>query len=304
MAICESLSPIDIIVNSEVNECTNKCDLTYKYAITEPILSMTNKGTYLSYVFTQTDENFAELDNEVFKLVELQIYSPSVHRYNSINQIAELLLIHNNASNSSYQLIISIPITQSGATIVDQGFTNLLSLSKTHIPSASSGTQNFLVPSLNLNNFIGKTGFYTYDGNHIGECLQKASYVVFYPSNFALFISNEYLSNNKITILENSNISPQVNNNYFYNKNEAKYFLGNGVYMDCIAVNTSEETIDSPVYSSTLSTSFMNSPTVKMIFSVCIITCFMAAVIFIIYIIFIQTRAYFITETGTDKMSK
>ena len=143
------LSPIDIKINTEVNDCTNKCNLTYNYSIAEPIVNMTNNNTYLSYIFTTPTDNIAKLDDEIFNLYELQIYSPSVHQYNSSNQTAELLMIHSNANNSSYELIISIPISQTGAAISDVGFNNLLSISKTNIPTESSGTRNFLIPSLN-----------------------------------------------------------------------------------------------------------------------------------------------------------
>jgi carbonic anhydrase len=123
----DCLSPINIKINTEVNKCSNKCNLTYNYSTAEPNVNMTNSTTYLSYVFTQSD-NTAKLDDETFNLTELQIYSPSVHQYNSNTQIAELLMIH-VSQTSSYELIISIPISQSGAAISNTGFNNLLSIS-------------------------------------------------------------------------------------------------------------------------------------------------------------------------------
>lgn len=282
------LSPIDIKINTEVNDCNNKCNLTYNYSIAEPNLNMTNYRTYLSYKLTTPTNNIAKLDDEEFNLYELQIYSPSLHQYNSSNQTAELLMIHSNANNSSHELIISIPITQTGASISDVGFNNLLSISKTNIPTASSGTRNYLIPSLNLNNFIGKTEYYTYEGNHINNCMQKAYYIVYYPTNFALFINNDYLSNNVISILTNSNIRPQANKNYFFNKNGPNYHLGDGVYMDCVAINTSKETILSPVYSS----AFSDSQTGKLFLQVLIIFIILGVVFLLIYIIIFYIYKY------------
>jgi carbonic anhydrase len=278
------LSPIDIKINTEVNECSSKCNLTYSYSIAEPNLNMKNYTTYLSYMLTTSSDNIAKLDDEVFNLYEIQIYSPSVHKYNSTNQIAELLMIHSNANNAGHELIISIPISQTGAAISDVGFSNLMSISKTQIPTQSVGTMNALIPSLNLNNFIGKTGYYTYEGNHINNCTQKAYYIVYYPTNFALFISNDYLTNNLISILQNSAISVQNNSNYFFNKNGPNYYFGDGVYMDCIAVNTSDDTIEVPVYSS----SFSDSSTGKIILQMIVLFSLLAIVFLIIYMCIIN----------------
>jgi len=278
------LSPIDIKINSEVNECSYKCNLTYNYSTAEPNINMSNHTTYLSYRLTSTNDNIANLDDETFNLIEVQIYSPSIHQYNSRDQIGEILMIHSNANNSSHELIISIPISQTGASITDVGFNNLLSISKTNIPTESSGIQNFLIPSLNFNNFIGKTGYYTYEGNHIDACLQKAYYIVYYPTDFAIFISNDYLTGDTISILSNSNISPQPNVNYFFNKNGPNYYMGDGVYMDCVAVNTSKDTIEVANYS----TSFADSSSGKLILQMLVLFSFLALLFLIITAVIVQ----------------
>lgn len=284
----DCLSPIDIKINTEVNECSFKCNLTYSYSTAEPNINMSNQKTYLSYVVTSSNDNIAKLDDETFNLYEIQVYSPSVHQYNSVNQIGEILMIHSNANSSSHELIISIPISQTGAAISDVGFNNLLSISKTNIPTESSGTQNFFIPSLNFNNFIGKTGYYTYEGNHINDCLQKAYYIVYYPTNFAIFISNDYLTNNIISILTDSYIKPQPSINYFFNKNGPNYYLGDGVYMDCVAVNTSDDTIEVPTYSS----SFADSASGKLILQMLVLFAFLALIFLIISVVIVKIVKY------------
>jgi hypothetical protein len=282
------LSPIDIKINTEVNDCSYKCNLTYNYSIAEPNINMSNRTTFLSYILTNTSDNIAKLDDETFNLYELQIYSPSVHRYNSTTQIGEILMIHNNASNSSHDLIISIPISQTGAAIVDVGFNNLLSISKTNIPTESSGIQNFLIPSLNFNNFIGKTGYYTYEGTHIRDCFKKAYYIVYYPTDYAIFISNDYLTEGTISILSNSDISPQPDVKYFFNKNGPNYYMGDGVYMDCVAVNTSDDTI----LVSNYSTSFADSSSGKLILQMLVLFSFLALIFVIISAVIIKIVKY------------
>ena len=289
------LSPIDIKINDEVNECSLKCNLTHNYSIAEPNLTMKNNTNHLSYTVTTPSDNIAKLDNDIYHLNELQIYSPSIHQYNSKTQIGELLMIHTNPNNSSHELIISIPISQTGASVADVGFSNLLSISKTQIPTESTGYRTALIPSLNFNNLIGKRGYYTYEGNHINYCSQKAHYIVFYPSTFALFISNDYLSNNLISILTNSDIGVQDNNNYFFNKNGANSFnIGDGVYMDCVAVNTSDDTIQVPVYSST----FGDSSSGKIILQMVIIFSVLSIVFLIIYLCVIRVFTIFRNRTN------
>jgi carbonic anhydrase len=256
---------------------------------------MSNQSTYLSYIFTNSSDNVASLDDQKFILTELQIYSPSVHQYNSTRQIAELLMIHTSSDNSSHELIISIPISQTGTGVSDIGFNNLLSISKTEIPTASAGVKNELIPSLNLNNFIGQTGYYTYEGNHINNCYQQAYYIVYYPSNFSIFINNDYLTNNVISILQDSNIGVQDNNNYFLNQNGPNFSLGDVTYMDCVAVNTSEDTIEAPTYSST----FADSSSGKAILYVIIIFIVLILVFLLLYVIVIQINKYVTSRNPT-----
>lgn len=285
------LSPINILTNQEVNQCTNKCNLTYQNSIAEQDVVITNNGTYISVSITNND-NTANLDNSYYALSELQIYSPSLHQYNNTNQIGEILMVYNSTENSTEQLIISVPISQTGGSVTDQGFNNLMNVVNVYTPSEGD-TSNFVVSDLNFNNFISTSSFYTYTGTVIDNCETTAYYILFYPTDFSIFIPNNYIYNNQITCINPSNITIEPNTNYFYNPNGANFGDGDGIYMDCVAVNTSEEEDLVPISNSNsnMSGSYgsynspaLKNPTVILIFQY-IIFCLFTIIIFgVIYL--------------------
>ena len=244
------LSPININTNQEVNECVLKCDLVFSYSIAEPMVTMTNYSTYLSYVLSNPSVNVAKLADETYNLQEIQIYSPSVHQYNNSYAIGEMMLIHNNINSSTTQLIISIPIGQTGAATNNIGFNNLMNLSIQNIPTYSSGTKNILIPSLNLNTFVGQTPYYFYTGSLLTNCTQQTYYILFDPTNFGMFINSDQLTNNVISILSSADYPIQDNSGYVMNKKGPNANgLGEGEYMSCVLVDTSEETTETASYS-------------------------------------------------------
>jgi len=280
------LSPINIITNQQVNQCTNKCNLTYANSIAEQDVIVSNNGTYISVSITNGD-NTAQLDNSNYALSELQIYSPSLHQYNSTNQIGEILMVYNSTENSTEQLIISIPISQGGGSVTDQGFNNLMNIVNVYTPTLGDNS-NFVISDLNFNNFISTTSFYTYTGNVIDNCETTAYYILFYPTVFSIFIPNNYVNNNQITCISPSNITVEPNTNYFFNSKSANFSNGNGIYMDCVAVNTSqeEEVVPTTGSYSSYTGSALQNPTVIKIFQYIIFSLFIIIIFLAIYFIF------------------
>jgi len=252
---------------------------------------MQNHGGYLSYHFQTPTDNIAKLDDETFYLNELQIYTPSLHTFNGSHQIGELLMIHYNSDNIFY-LIISIPITQFGTS--DLGFNNLLNLTKTHINSTNDSFSQ-LVPELNMNHFIAKTEYYTYEGTMIDNCTTKAHYIVYDPTNFSLFIEDSNLNKstnpNTISMISDPSTRGVNETNYFINKNGPNYYLGDETYMDCVAVNTSEDKL--PTYIST----YANSGSAQVVVSV-LLSIVVVAVVFLI-VWFCITQLFYYVKNKT-----
>jgi carbonic anhydrase len=234
------LSPINIVPNSEVNKCTTKCNLTYSNTIAEQQLAITNEGTFLQILVNNT-ENTAQLDNSSYVLSELQIFSPSLHQYNGSTQIGEIFMIYTSTEYSTTQLIISIAISQSNGSINDSGFNNLMNAVSLYTPS-SGDSISYVVPELNFNTFIASHPYYTYSGNVINNCLTTADYIVYYPTTSSIFISNDYLTNGQINFITPYSAPIQPNTDYFYNSKGPNFANGDGIYMDCVPVNSSTET--------------------------------------------------------------
>ena len=277
------LSPINIISNQEVNQCTNKCNLTYANSIAEQDVIVTNNGTYISVAITN-DENTAQLDNSDYALSELQIYSPSLHQYNNTNQIGEILMVYDSTENSTEQLIISIPISQGGGSVTDQGFNNLMNIVNVYTPTLGDNS-NFVISDLNFNNFISTSSFYTYTGTVINNCETTAYYILFYPTTFSIFIPNNYIYNNQITCITPSGVTVEPNTDYFFNPEGANFGNGDGIYMDCVAVNTSqaEELVPMSGSYTSYTGSALQNPTVIEIVRYIIFSLFIIIIFAVIY---------------------
>ena len=288
------LSPINIISNQEVNQCTNKCNLTYANSIAEQDVIVTNNGTYISVAITN-NENTAQLDNSDYALSELQIYSPSLHQYNNTNQIGEILMVYDSTENSTEQLIISIPISQGGGSVTDQGFNNLMNIVNVYTPTLGDNS-NFVISDLNFNNFISTSSFYTYTGTVINNCETTAYYILFYPTTFSIFIPNNYIYNNQITCITSSGVTVEPNTDYFFNPEGANFGNGDGIYMDCVAVNTSQEQEVVPMSGSYTSYtgSALQNPTVVQIVQYIIFSLFIIIIFLAIYFVIKQFYTYLV----------
>jgi Eukaryotic-type carbonic anhydrase len=284
------LSPINIIPNSEVNKCVNKCNLTYSNTIAEQQLAITNEGTYLQIMVSNT-ENTAQLDNSSYVLSEIQIFSPSLHEYNSSTQIGEIFMVYTSTEYSSTQLIISVAISQSNGSINDNGFNNLMNAVSIYTPS-SGQTMTYVVPELNFNTFIANKPYYTYSGNVINDCITPADYIVYYPTTFSIFISNDYLTNGQINFITPYSAPIQPNPDYYYNEKGPNFASGDGIYMDCVAVNSSTETQLMNVASSnsassygSYSSSVLKNPTLMKVIQFGVFCLFIIVIFGILYFI-------------------
>lgn len=288
------LSPINIITNQEVNQCTNKCNLTYANSIAEQDVIVTNNGTYISVAITN-GENTAQLDNSDYALSELQIYSPSLHQYNNANQIGEILMVYDSTESSTEQLIISVPISQGGGSVTDQGFNNLMNIVNVYTPTLGDNS-NFVISDLNFNNFISTSSFYTYTGNVINNCETTAYYILFYPTTFSIFIPNNYIYNNQITCITSSGVTVEPNTDYFFNPEGANFGNGDGIYMDCVAVNTSQEEEVVPMSGSYTSYtgSALQNPTVVQIVQYIIFSLFIIIIFLAIYFVIGKLYKYLV----------
>lgn len=291
------LSPINIIPNSEVNKCVNKCNLTYSNTIAEQQLAITNEGTYLQIMVTNTD-NTAQLDNSSYVLSELQIFSPSLHEYNGSTQIGEILMIYTSTEYSTTQLIISVAISQGNGSINDNGFNNLMNAVSLYTPS-SGQSMSYVVPELNFNTFITSNPYYTYSGNVINDCLTPADYIVYYPTTSSIFISNDYLTNGQINFITPYSAPIQPNTDYYYNEKGPNFANGDGIYMDCVPVNSSTETQMMNVASSNSASSYgsyspsvIKNPTIMKILKFAAFCLFIIVIFGILYFIITLLTSY------------
>lgn len=238
---CENATaPMNISKDKIQGPCTLLCDFNHKYGIYTP--NITNKGSYLSLNYSNPNsEPPVKYNDKTYTVSEVRIYQPSLHKYNDVNAIGEILIIQ---GGSGKNLITSIPISEGGKS--DKGseqLTSLLEEASLRIGN-SEESMTYSGGNFNLDNFIpNRVPYFAYTGTlPYSPCNGSYSYVVFDLKN-ALNISSNIV--NKLQkIIEATNVTSVIGNNYlFFNKDGANSRLNNRdqIYIDCQPVNENGE---------------------------------------------------------------
>jgi len=183
MSYKSSNSPIDIDKESTLT-CIEKCDYTFDYGTSSTIISA--KRNYYSIKYDSSVSNVV-YNSKKLEIIEIRVYSPSLHTYNGVHAIAELVIIHSGFGDN---LIVCIPIKIEDNSnnaqifnILEENRGNLQS-NKTSINSSKTWSLNDIVPT--------KKGFYSYKGNFLDKPGNgKWNYIVWHVEDYGVVMNKK-----------------------------------------------------------------------------------------------------------------
>jgi carbonic anhydrase len=226
-------APININKANSSGSCDLKCDYKFGYKSYSPIIK--NKENYLSLNYTGST-NPVVYNNIEMNVIEIRIYTPSLHQFNGIKTDGEILIIHNGNSTN---LIVSIPFikgnkSDSGSELLN----HLISEASLTVPNTNE-EYTLNISNFNLSKFIPvNKPYFSYTGTApYVPCNGSYDYIVF-DTEFALNLSDYNLQK-----LKNIISSPETkikNNAFFYNKNGAQNKNNvnlEEIYIDCQPVD-------------------------------------------------------------------
>lgn len=222
-------APINIVSNI-AETCDLKCNYSKNYTTTS--VSAENKGEYIRYTFDTTNTPPVTFNSELYNVIDMKLYQPSLHTYGGQHCDAEILIIHTNVTQNA-SLIVSVPIVATGKS---EGVMDALINQVSERANSVGGTTIIGIPSFSLSNLVPTAPFYNYVGTlPVYPCINSTEYVVFDKEN-AINIMNSSLVTLKQIISPQTYVTHTNPNGLFYNKNgpsSGNGSDGDGIYIEC-----------------------------------------------------------------------
>lgn len=250
MSCRKPTSPIDLsrhVLNS-ITSCNYKCFYQYNYGNVTPV-NVKNNKTYLQVDYpSQLTTAPVKFNSTEYSVIELRVYSPSLHKFDGVHADAELIIAHgkcqpNEVTGCSPTLFVCIPLFRKSSfnstisTIIQDGLQQAVN-------NGEVGTVQSLPRPFNINNILPRSNvkgetvpFYSYKGTApYGKCQNKTD-ILLYGKPHGLGISQgavDALKKVKNTIITyNENRSPM---DVFINTAGAISSVttsSNDIYIDC-----------------------------------------------------------------------
>jgi carbonic anhydrase len=229
MNCLNATSPIDL-VNINANDCSLKCEYSFKYPIST--LSGRNNGEYLSFSYEQQQSSPVLFNKEKYYVESMRLYRPSLHTFNGSKADAELVIIHNHLAATN-NLLVCIPIMAVSSNT--ETFDRIISQMGEKANKDGEMT-NIVLNSFSLQNIVPKKPYYYYTGTlPYTPCNGSYEYVVFDKKD-ALQISSSSLRLLNSLITESKYNIKQSKTGFYYNKLGPRTNLATGeddIYIEC-----------------------------------------------------------------------
>lgn len=275
----DSNQTMNITKSQQIGMCEEKCAFSYKYQTSSNCIASNNK-THISYTYDDQSTEPSYFNNIVYKVENVEIYSPSIHNYNG-DKVAAELVIRNYSTNSGAPLLICIPMTDAGITSEGSNITDQL-ISQVVKKPLNNGdpAMQVNIDNYNLNQIIPDKPYFYYFKN-------DTNYIAFGVMD-AIVISNDLLNGLRSLISEPMTVLAPSASEVFYNKEGPMAYgadsMDGEIYIDCQPTGNSRETeevsFDQPTTTSLNSIDdIVNNPILYYLF--------LSVIIFIlIYVIF------------------
>lgn len=226
-------APINIksgVINNKARQCDANCSYSFHYNTSS--CNIKNQGNFLRIPYDTGNGYPVNCDGVDYKLDHIDIYQPSLHRYDGETAAAELIAYHTSGNGDN--LIVAIPIIvgntngRQSSEIMNEILQNLPT--NTNTLKTITSITNF-----NLGNLVPKDGFFTYTGKNLLTPYTGIYKYIVYHTKDAITISRDSLT--KLTV-QNTSITPSTtpqaammpNTLYFYNKRGANKSGGKDEY--------------------------------------------------------------------------
>jgi hypothetical protein len=204
--------------------CESKCSYAFNYPTTNST-TVSNYGAYLQFTYELSNTSPVLYNNNSYNVASINIYSPSLHKYNGSRTDGEVVIRHTPVSGGS-PLYVIIPLSTGGLTTTgSQVISNVIKAAGKRAPSAGKNT-NKGVGEFTLNNFIPMKQFYSYTTSKI-DC------VVFDISNSIGVNSDDITTFKKIVKSAPSNPFTGKTSLFVNTKGPSNSLGGGDIYIDC-----------------------------------------------------------------------
>jgi hypothetical protein len=205
--------------------CESKCSYAFNYPTTNST-TVSNYGAYLQFTYELSNNSPVLYNNNSYNVSTINIYSPSLHKYNNATTDGEVVIRHTPVSGGN-PLYVIIPLSTGGITTTgSQVISTVINAAGKSAPSAGKNT-NKGVSEFTLNNFIPMKQFYSYTTSGM-DC------IVFDISNAIGITTYDLSTFKKIITIAPSNPF-MVSTSLFVNTKGPSNSLNSGsdIYIDC-----------------------------------------------------------------------
>lgn len=226
---------MDISVRNIKGNCDYKCAFSFDYQTSNAIIS--NKMNYLSLTLDETTIPPVMYNGQPYLVSQIQIYSPSLHLFNSQKMPAEVVILHSPQKGGT-NLNVCIPINVNDSIDSSSIINKITTFAINNTPTTDD-TMSLNMPNFTLNDIVPKKPFYSYTGKDINNDYD-VNYIV-YGREASLHITKENSTNlsNIVTTIE---LNKSNDGSLFYNKKGPVSANENGeIYISCENTNTSKE---------------------------------------------------------------
>ena len=234
-----STAPINISSASVKAECSSKCNYIHDYPKSKCLVH--NKGGYLSIEHSSTQIPPVKYNSDEMEVVEIRIYTPSLHTYSGKQEAGEIIINHRGI-NSNSNMFVCIPIKKSDESSTStQLLQSIIKFTSSSAPNDGESV-NVNLTNFTLSEFIPKSAYYSYEGNLLySPCTGNNNYIVFHPSNGYVALNSEYLSKLDKLITKHT-YSTKTGPLLFFNKTGTDVTKSKGgIYIDCFPVGEQGE---------------------------------------------------------------
>jgi hypothetical protein len=225
------MSSINISNQNIYGKCDLKCAYNFKYQ--ESNITATNNDVMISLKYDRSSVPPVTYNNENYVVSRINIVSPSLHLFDGSKSAGEILIEHNPEKGGN-NLIVCIPIIQSGdATTATNLITQVINGVSSRAPR-NGETANLAIQNFNLQNIVPLKPFFNYN-------YQTNDYIVF-GTNYGIGLTGNTISTLKKIIKPFP--LPLPGNNLFYNSkgpNTTGVEVGDGIYISCKPTDVTEE---------------------------------------------------------------
>ena len=158
-----SPSPTTINISSQnvYGNCDLKCSYNYEYPQSNSVAK--NNGVFLSLSYDKGTTSPVIYNTRNYYVSKINIYSPSLHKFNDTYVAAELVIEHAPEIGGDL-LYVCVPIvTSTNSTDASTILTDIIQSVATNAPAMNEST-NLNLSNFNLNNIVPNKPFFSYAG--------------------------------------------------------------------------------------------------------------------------------------------